>query len=221
MVMAEQATVFIVEDEPGMRDSLSLLMKSVNQPHECYETGRAFLTAFDPGRPGCLVADVRMPGMSGLDLLEELGKRGSALPAIVITGHGDIPMAVRALRLGALEFLEKPVNDQLLLDKVNGALEVNARLVNRRREVARIAERLAQLTPREVRVLELIEAGNPNKAIASKLEISVKTVESLRSKVMRKMRAGSLAELLRMLFTHRLEGGQPASSPGAPALNRR
>jgi two-component system response regulator FixJ len=193
-----EPTVFVVDDDRAMRESLSWLLDSVGLRVRSYATAAEFLAEHDPAQPGCLVLDVRMPGMSGLDLQAELARRGVELPTIVITGHAEVSMAVRAVKAGAIDFIEKPFSDQLLLDRVRQALEIDleAREVRRRREDAR--RRLATLTTREREVLNLVVAGKANKEIASALGVSPKTVEVHRAHVMSKMCADSLAELIRI-----------------------
>ena len=192
--------VFVVDDDRAMRESLSWLLDSVGLRVRSYATAADFLAEHDPAQPGCLVLDVRMPGMSGLDLQAELARRGVELPTIVITGHAEVSMAVRAVKAGAIDFIEKPFSDQLLLDRVRQALEIDleAREVRRRREHAR--RRLATLTAREREVLNLVVAGKANKEIASALGVSPKTVEVHRAHVMSKMCVDSLAELIRVTF---------------------
>jgi len=193
-----EPTVFVVDDDRAMRESLSWLLDSVGLRVRSYATAADFLAEHDPAQPGCLVLDVRMPGMSGLDLQAELARRGVELPTIVITGHAEVSMAVRAVKAGAIDFIEKPFSDQLLLDRVRQALEIDleAREVRRRREDAR--RRLATLTAREREVLDLVVAGKANKEIASALGLSTKTVEVHRAHVMSKMCVDSLAELIRI-----------------------
>ena len=193
-----EPTVFVVDDDRAMRESLSWLLDSVGLRVRSYATAADFLAEHDPAQPGCLVLDVRMPGMSGLDLQAELARRGVELPTIVITGHAEVSMAVRAVKAGALDFIEKPFSDQLLLDRVRQALEIDleVREVRRRREDA--LRRLATLTAREREVLNLVVAGKQNKEIASELGVSPKTVEVHRAHVMSKMCVDSLAELIRI-----------------------
>lgn len=197
--MTEPATVFVVDDDEAMRESLLWLLKSVGLPAVGHPSAEAFLAALDPDRPGCLVLDVRMPGMSGLELQERLVAMGAALPVIIITGHGDIPMAVRAMKAGAVDFLEKPFNNQQLLERITAALRSGdaAHAERRRRDALR--ERLASLSPRERAVALLVAAGKQNKVIAFDLGISQKTVEIHRHNAMEKMRAAGAAELGRML----------------------
>ena len=193
-----EPTVFVVDDDRAMRESLSWLLDSVGLHVRSYATAADFLADHDPAQPGCLVLDVRMPGMSGLDLQAELARRGVDLPTIVITGHAEVSMAVRAVKSGAIDFIEKPFSDQLLLDRVRQALEMDrqAREVRSRREDAR--RRLATLTAREREVLNLVVAGRANKEIAFELRVSPKTVEVHRAHVMSKMCVDSLAELIRV-----------------------
>ena len=193
-----EPTVFVVDDDRAMRESLSWLLDSVGLRVRSYATAADFLAEHDPAQPGCLVLDVRMPGMSGLDLQAELARRGVELPTIVITGHAEVSMAVRAVKAGAIDFIEKPFSDQLLLDRVRQALEIDleVREVRRRREDA--LRRLATLTAREREVLNLVVAGKQNKEIASELGVSPKTVEVHRAHVMSKMCVDSLAELIRI-----------------------
>ena len=190
--------VFVVDDDRAMRDSLRWLLESIGLSVRTYATAADFLSDHDPAQPGCLVLDVRMPGMSGLDLQTELAKRGSELPTIVVTGHAEVAMAVRAVKAGALDFIEKPFSDQLLLDRVRQALEIDrqSREVRVRREDAR--RRLASLSAREREVLTLVAAGKANKEIAAALGLSPKTVEVHRAHVMSKMAVDSLAELIRV-----------------------
>jgi two-component system, LuxR family, response regulator FixJ len=196
--MPPEPTVFVVDDDPAMRDSLRWLLESVGLRVQTYATAAEFLAGRDPAAPGCLVLDVRMPGMSGLDLQEELQRRRTDLPTIVVTGHAEVPMAVRAVKAGAIDFIEKPFSDQLLLDRVRQALETDRqeRETRARREEAR--RRVGHLTPREREVLDLVVAGRANKEIASVLGLSPKTVEVHRARVMEKMEVDSLADLIRV-----------------------
>lgn len=196
-------TVFIVDDDDAVRDSLSWLMRSVGLSVEAMGSAQAFLDGYDPARPGCLVLDIRMPGMSGLDLQEKLRESDIRLPVIFISGHADVPMAVRALKAGAFDFIEKPFNDQTLLDCVQRAIEHD--LAKRRQLAERedIVGRLAQLTPREREVLELVVQGAPNKVISRELGVSLKTVEAHRARVMDKLKAGSATELVRLVLIAR------------------
>jgi len=194
------STVFIVDDDEAVRDSLQWLMRSVGLPSRTFRSASAFLAEYDRTAPGCLLLDIRMPGMSGLELQERLIHDGITLPLLFITGHGDVPMAVRALKAGALDFIEKPFNDQELLDRVQRAL---ARDQEQRVEAAQALaarERLARLTPREREVLDRVVAGTLNKVMADELGVSQKTIEAHRAKVMQKLEARSVSDLVRMVM---------------------
>lgn len=195
--MSETPSVYVVDDDPAMRDSLRWLLESVDFEVNAFESATSFLEGYEGRRPACLVLDVRMPGMSGLDLQDELTRRDINIPMIMISAHGDVPVAVRALRSGAIDFIEKPFSDQLLLDRVRQALESDEQASQSDGIKEQIRERADTLTPREKEVMQLVVAGRPNKAIASHLGLSQKTVEIHRSRVMSKMEAGSLAELVR------------------------
>jgi two-component system response regulator FixJ len=191
-------TVFVVDDDAAARGSLRMLLKSLGLQAVAYESGTAFLADFDPEQPGCLLLDVRMPGMSGPELQQQLNARGAIVPVIFITGHGDVAMAVEAMRHGAFDFLQKPFRDQELLDRVQRSLERDAA---HRAELARLHEirdRLDSLTPREREVLALLSRGSPNKVMAHELGISQRTIEIHRARIMEKMHAPSLAHLVRM-----------------------
>jgi FixJ family two-component response regulator len=192
-------TVFVVDDDVAVRQSLSLLIRSMGLSVESFESAQAFLSSCDPERSGCLVLDIRMPGMSGLEMQEELHRRSIDLPVIFITGHGDVAMAVRAMKLGAVDFIEKPFNDQQLLDRINQALEVDRAARAARAEKATLASRIELLSPREREVMDRIVAGQANKVIAIELGLSERTVEIHRAKVMTKTGARSLAELVTMV----------------------
>jgi FixJ family two-component response regulator len=204
-----EAIVFVVDDDRAMRDSLRWLLESIGLSVRTYATAAEFLREHQPSQPGCLVLDVRMPGMSGLDLQAELVQRGAALPTIVVTGHAEVAMAVRAVKAGAIDFIEKPFSDQLLLDRVRQALEIDrqSREVRARREEAR--RRLASLSAREREVLELVAAGKANKEVAAALGLSPKTVEVHRAHVMSKMAVDSLAELIRVAILAGAIGENP------------
>lgn len=211
--MTQQPTVFIVDDDHAVRESLDLLIRSVGLAAESFPSAQAFLRQYDPGRPGCLVLDVRMPGMSGLELQRHLKERGVCVPVIIITGHGDVPIAVRAMKDGAVEFLEKPFSKQLLLEHVREALSRDG---SRREDVAkksRIEARLALLSPRERQVMELVVAGRVSKQVAADLRISKKTVDVHRARVMQKLNVESLPELVEMVLTARGATGKPAERP--------
>jgi two-component system, LuxR family, response regulator FixJ len=191
-------TVFIVDDDEAVRSSLRLLVKSVGLPASTAKSAQEFLETYDPNHPGCLVLDVRMPGMSGIELQERLNLQGAVIPVIFITGHGDIPMAVEAMQQGAFDFLQKPFRDQDLIDRIQHALEKDRANRDQLTQRGRLDERLATLTPREREVLDLVVSGKPNKIIAGDLGLSQRTVEIHRAHVMEKMGASSLAQLVRM-----------------------
>ena len=191
-------TVLLIDDDEAMRDSLKWLLESRGLKVQLYASGEEFLQAFDNGFCGCLVLDVRMPGISGLDLYEQLRERSCTLPVIYITGHGDVPMAVSALKKGATDFIEKPFNDQDMLGLIESCMEQDRAASARRAENASVAQRLDSLTQRENEVLGLVVAGKLNKQIADELGISIKTVEVHRSRVMQKMGANSVAELVQL-----------------------
>jgi FixJ family two-component response regulator len=193
-------TVFVVDDDDAVRNSLRLLLKSAGLTSNVAASAQDFLSNYDTAHPGCLVLDVRMPGMSGLEMQHELNLRGATIPVIFITGHGDIPMAVEAMQHGAFDFLQKPFRDQELLDRVQRALARDSEYRTRLRQTDRIRERLASLSPREREVLELVTRGKANKMVAGDLGVSQRTVEIHRAHVMQKMEAGSLAELVRMMM---------------------
>jgi two-component system response regulator FixJ len=197
----KQATVFIVDDDPAIRFAMQALMDSVNIEHEIYASGDEFLESAVELRPGCLVLDIRMPGLGGLELQEELIRRGSSLPIIFITGHGDVPMAVDAMQKGAVDFIQKPFRDQDLLNRVHEALKTDQERREEQQAHAEVAERLARLTNREREVFDLVVTGKPNKVIAYDLGVSQRTVEIHRARVMEKMQARSLADLVKMHMT--------------------
>ena len=197
-IMSERAVVFVVDDDPSMRRSLETLLRSVGLDVRLFSSAQEFMQAERPDAPGCLVLDVRLPGMSGLTFQQELAKAGVALPVIFITGHGDVPMTVRAMKAGAAEFLTKPFDDQVLLDAIHAAIERDRA---RRRDAASLAAlkaRYDELTERERQVMKLVVAGRVNKQIAAELGLSLVTVKVHRGQVMRKMLAKSVAELVRM-----------------------
>ena len=194
-------TVFIVDDDRQVREALGLLMESVGLIVATFDSAQAFLDAFDPSIPGCVVTDIRMPGMSGLELQKKLKEQKLHPPVIIITGHGDIPMAVDAMQAGALDFIEKPFNDQRLLDSVHRAIETDAAQRGHATHIAEIRERIESLTPREREVMNLITQGKRNKNIADELCVSQSTVEAHRAKVMEKMQAKTLSDLMRMVLS--------------------
>ena len=194
------ATVFVVDDDEAVRTSLRLLLKSVGLPVETVASAQEFLDQFDPSRAGGLVLDIRMPGLSGLELQLHLNGRHSIMPIVFITGHGDVPMAVEAMQAGAVDFIQKPFRDQDLIDRINRALDKDREMRSELRERDEIRRRMSQLTPREREVLELVTQGKANKVIAGDLNVSQRTVEIHRARVMEKMGANSLAHLVRMVI---------------------
>jgi two-component system, LuxR family, response regulator FixJ len=197
--------VYIVDDDDAIRAALRLLLKSVGLAATALPSAQDFLASYNPQQPGCLILDVRMPGMSGLDLQQQLNVRGAIIPVIFITGHGDVPMAVEAMQQGAFDFLQKPFRDQDLIDRIQRALAKDQAERVQLRERDRIKARLESLTAREREVLDLVSSGKPNKIMAADLGVSQRTVEIHRSRVMEKMGASSLAQLVRMVLD--LKGG--------------
>jgi two-component system response regulator FixJ len=200
--------VMVVDDDSGVRNAMRSLLKSVGLECSLFASAQEFLDAHDPSQPGCLLLDIRMPGMSGLELQQQLNLRGAVIPVIFMTGHGDIPMAVEAMQHGAFDFLQKPFRDQDLLDRIQRAVTKDGELRKSLGEHARIKSHLESLTPREREVLDLMTQGKQNKAIAQDLGVSPRTVEIHRARVMEKMSAQSVAELVRMM----LDLGQTSGS---------
>jgi RNA polymerase sigma factor (sigma-70 family) len=192
--------VHIIDDDDALRDSLVWLLESTGLKVASYPSAEAFLQVWSPALRGCLILDIRMPGMSGLELHEKLNSQHSTLPVIFITGHGDVPMAVTALKKGAFDFIEKPFHDQDMLNLIEQCLARDRDQHQHRRQGADAQRHIEQLTPREREVLELIVAGRLNKQIADELGISIKTVEVHRARVMEKMEADSLAELVQSVL---------------------
>lgn len=196
--MSQDVFVYIVDDEEAVRDSIGMLLETVDLQHRPFSDPASFLAAWQPDWKGCLVLDIRMPGMSGLELQEKLLAIGSSLPIIFITGHGDIPMAVEAMRRGAIDFIRKPFRDQELLDRINQALTKEEAQRDRAQQMSRARTLLASLTPREAEVFERVTSGQANKVIAIDLGISERTVEIHRSQVMHKTQSRSIADLVRL-----------------------
>ncbi len=205
--MTNESTVYVVDDDPAVLRSLDLLIRSVGLAVETYAGGQAFLDRLDASRGGCVVLDVRMPGMSGLELQRRLKEDGVELPVIIITGHGDVPIAVRTMKEGAVEFLEKPFSKQLLLEHIRAALERDRQRRAATAQRGAVQERLARLSERERQVMELVVAGRASKQIALALGISKKTVDVHRARVMKKLEADSLPELVRCALACGAAGG--------------
>ncbi|WP_096704861.1 response regulator [Magnetospirillum sp. 15-1] len=199
-----EPTVFIVDDDDAVRHCISVMCSLAGVPCETFADGEAFMSAYQPTRPGCLVVDQRMPGMSGLELLEWMSAQAQPLPVIVITGHGDVPIAVNAFRSGALDFLEKPFADEYLLQRVREAFDRDAEARQRAGEQASVFTRYRRLSRRERSVMDLMVRGLANKLIAAELNIGIRTVESHRANLLKKMGTASLSELTRLHL--RLQG---------------
>jgi two-component system response regulator FixJ len=196
--MPSNNVVHLIDDDEALRDSLSFLLSSAQFEVRTYETALMFLEALPRAEPGCIITDVRMPGMSGVDLLRRLNALQATYPVIVITGHGDVPLAVEAMKLGAVEFLEKPFEDGILISAIRAAMNRHERHTQRLAEISDVLARVATLSNRERQVLGGLVAGHPNKTIAFDLGISPRTVEIYRANVMTKMQASSLSDLVRM-----------------------
>jgi two-component system response regulator FixJ len=200
-------TIFVIDDQKSVRHALGEMLNVFGFAVETYESAEAFLSGFDRARPGCVVADVRMPNMDGIELTRELARRRIALPVVLISGHADVPMAVAAIKAGAEDFIEKPIDDAQLVAAINRGL---ARLFERRsqeKSLETLAAQFARLTPRQVEIFDLVAAGYTSQAIAAKLKISTRTVESYRAEIMEKMQAESVAVLVRQAI--RLERVTP------------
>ena len=198
--MNKNPVVMVVDDDSGVRNAMRALLKSVGISATLYPSAQEFLAAFDPHQPGCLLLDIRMPGMSGMDLQQELNLRGAVVPVIFMSGHADIPMAVEAMQHGAFDFLQKPFRDQDLLDRIQRAIAKDTERRLALGERSRIKTHLESLTDREREVLELLTKGKQNKQIAQELGVSPRTIEIHRARVMEKMNAHSIAELVRMMM---------------------
>jgi two-component system, LuxR family, response regulator FixJ len=196
----KQPIVYVVDDDSGVRSSIRILLKSVGIDTTVFASAKDFLASYDQSQSGCLVLDIRMPGMSGMELQLELNRLGAVIPVVFITGHGDVPMAVEAMQQGAFDFLQKPFRDQDLIHRIQKALEQDAMHRAALRETDAIKTRLESLTPREREVLELLADGKQNKVMAGELGLSQRTVEIHRANVMDKMQARSVAQLVRMLL---------------------
>lgn len=196
--MTVEAMVHVVDDDAAIRDALVLLLEAAGHRACAHADSGQFLSVLDAAQPGCVLADVRMPGMGGLELQRHLKEQGIDLPVVIITGHADVAMAVQALKAGAADFIEKPFDEDVLLASVTRALDTGARVFRERRHLADVRAHAASLTPREREVMDLVVQGLPNKAVAVELSISARTVEIHRARVMEKMAANSLSDLVRM-----------------------
>ncbi|GGE76312.1 DNA-binding response regulator [Streptosporangium jomthongense] len=196
-----QQTVYVVEDDEAVRDSLELLLKSDGKPVKTYESALAFLKDYSESMAGCIVLDIRMPGMDGMELQKKLNEKHSILPIIFVTGHGDVPMAVDAMKEGAVDFIQKPYREEALLEKIEAALAQDMEQRKTLDEKQEIIRRIKSLTPREHEIMDRMIEGQANKVIAIELEISQRTVEIHRSRVMHKMGTHSLAHLVRMVLS--------------------
>ncbi len=195
--------VFIIDDDEAVRLSTEMLIRSMGLRAESFASAAEFLDDFDPQQPSCLILDIRMPGMSGLELQEHLVESNLSVPIIFVTGHGEVPMAVKAMKAGAIDFIQKPFRDQELIDRVHAALEKDAEARVKASEIQAINAKMQTLTARETEVMQLVVDGKANKEIAFDLGLSPRTVEIHRARVMSKMGAGSLAELVRLALTSR------------------
>jgi FixJ family two-component response regulator len=200
MAAAPEPTVFVVDDDAAVREYLRWLIESVGLRVETFDSARAFLDQYDDARPGCLVTDVRMPELSGFDLQAEIARRPISLPIIMMTAYAEVPMAVRALHGGAVDFIQKPFDGQVLLDRVREAIALDKRRRRDQSEKAAIRERLARLTPRQRAVLDGLIAGKPSKVIAAELGLSTSTVDVHRARIMDRLQAQSLPDLFRLIL---------------------
>ncbi|OGT35929.1 MAG: DNA-binding response regulator [Gammaproteobacteria bacterium RIFCSPHIGHO2_12_FULL_37_14] len=198
--------VYIIDDDQAMVESLLWIIESIGLKVKTYTRAQEFLEEYDSQQHGCLLLDVRMPGMSGPELQLKLNEQGlPTLPIIFISGHGDVPLAVRVMKAGAIDFLTKPFNDQVLLESINKALRIDRANREKRQESAQAKAKFAILSPREVQVLQGIVAGKPNKVISAELKISLKTVEAHRASVMKKMSVKSVPELVKLVLTNSIQ----------------
>ncbi len=211
--MSSSSTIFVVDDDPGILNSLAWLLGSVRLEVETYDSGQRFLQALDRDRPGCLLLDLRMPGMGGLEVQQTLTARGITMPVIFVTGHGDVPGAVRALKAGAFDFFEKPFNDHDLLARIHEALAHDEEVRAERTLKASVLERVESLTSRQKGILDLVVAGATSKDIALRIGLSPSTIEGHRIKILKTMKATGLADLVRMITSAGIGPAAPASPP--------
>lgn len=200
-----KSTIFIVDDDAAVRDSLSALLEADGFATETFESAKAFLAGYKPKDACCVIADIRMPDMDGLELQEEIIRRAWGLPVIIITGHGDVPLAVRAMKAGAVDFIEKPFDDDVLRASIERGIAQSKRTRGESALSQEVGARMAELTAREREVMEHLVAGRPNKVIAHRMDISPRTVEVHRGRVMEKMHARSLSDLVRMALAAKIE----------------
>jgi FixJ family two-component response regulator len=217
---AKQSTVFIVDDDKDMCDSIQWLVGSVDLHAETYSCAGEFLRACDPLREGCLLLDVRLPGMSGMELLEQLNACGIRLPVIILTGHGDVPMAVRALKNGAFDFIQKPFNGQQLLDQISAAFKLDSERRRQRSEMNILRAHYEALTAREGEIMEFVVSGDSSKTIGKKLGISPKTVDIHRANVMKKLNVHTVAELVQIRLALGEDLIVPTSGGNGQMLNQ-
>ncbi len=208
--MDKIACVYIIEDDDAVRDSLLMMLESIGRKVQAFPNADTFLQAYSQAMAGCIVLDIRMPGMNGMELQRKLNELHSILPIIFVTGHGDVPMAVEAMQQGAVDFVQKPYREQELLDKISQAMDLDAESRSSLQQRQHILERMQGLTPREQDVMRLMVDGKANKVIAIDLDISQRTVEIHRARVMEKLTANSLAHLVRMYLT--VESELPTSN---------
>jgi len=212
-----EPTVFVVDDDDAVRHALSILLESMGIQVATFDSVQTFLDAYEPGMPGCLVLDVRLPRFSGLELQEHLSRQGVNIPIIFVSGHGNVSMAVRTMKAGAVDFLEKPFDDQMLLDSIQRAIELDRQSRRDSEWRSQVCERLANLSPREEEVLRLLIRGNPNKVIAHEMNLSTKTVETHRAHIMRKLGVNSMAGLVWIALAsgkyHEIPDQLPFSTP--------
>lgn len=207
--MSKEPIVYIVDDDQAMVESLTWIIESIGLKSKAFTRAQEFLDAYHPDQHGCMLLDVRMPGMSGPELQAKLNAFGATLPIIFISGHGDVPLAVRVMKAGAVDFLTKPFNDQVLIESINKALRLDKANREKQQESAQAEAKFALLSPREVQVLQGIVAGKQNKVISAELNISLKTVEAHRASVMKKMSVKSVPELVKLVLTNGVQEPSP------------
>lgn len=200
-----KGTIFVVDDDAAVRDSLAALLEVEGFTVEAFDSAKAFLAGYTPKEACCVIADIRMPDMDGLELQEEIIRRAWGLPVVIITGHGDVPLAVRAMKAGAVDFIEKPFDDEALRASIERGIAQSKRARGENAAAQEVETRISQLTAREREVLEHLVAGRPNKVIAHRMDISPRTVEVHRGRVMEKMQARSLSDLVRMALAAKIE----------------